>query len=184
MSVVGWRLRQMFVVPDHVVRRVAHHAAREAGQVGTVHVLVIVQQLGQFAQRIVTGHGLLAAGAADSYVIPASREGHARIGPDERIAGDLLAADDAFQKERVPRRRISRRHGQSLIGRHRRQGVRQQLAVHRHGIAPLGLLEELVKGWLIVLHRFSLLSASPAKAPVSQRPAGRVPAQHSIVTIR
>ncbi len=128
------------VVADH-----ADRAADERRQFGGGDVGVPGQQLLQNVQRValagLQGQRLDLRAFRDRGRVALGAEDQERVAAQERVAGQALAALDAFQQERVgpPARDLAE-------GGHGRLHVRQHFAPDGDEVAQAGLFNELVTG--------------------------------------
>ncbi len=124
------RLRHTrFKVLDGVVRDVADRPARKIRQSGHLGVADVRHARLEYVQRIDLAARLARTGA--QYL--------KRLGADEAVAGQVLAALDRFQQERVGAA------GDLQVGGHRRFKVGADLPVDRNGVVLLGERFELFK---------------------------------------
>ena len=101
-QVVPGTPRQPLHVADHVVGEVADGATLEAGKTGHGDRSELGQQPAQRLQRVTVGEPLgpgVAPPQGDGAVLGA--QDRVRVGPEEGIAGPVLAALHGLQQERV-----------------------------------------------------------------------------------
>ena len=145
-QVVRRGVGKVFDVAHRVVGSVAHRPRAEARQVAGMHEL---HRRYELVQRVKGVFGLEspAFSAFDYLHLVAPRdEDRKRLRADEGVLRDAFAADHALQEKGIV--------GvlDLLKGRHRRQGVRQQLPVDRHPRTALGKPLESVDFGIIRRH--------------------------------
>ena len=125
-EVVRRRLRQTLGVADGVVGGEPHRPAREGWQFRQADRTELRHPALQLGEGIGACERLHRAATCDPHLRAARLEPHERIGAEEAVAADFLAADDALEQAAAIARIDPREGGEG------RESVGEQPPIHRH----------------------------------------------------
>jgi len=171
LAIVLRRVRELFgfVISNRVVARIADETAGERRQISVAKILSFRQQMRQIRQRIARSKlSRRFAGFPDDRIRAGRFVDETRRSSDEAISRDPFTAHDTLQQKRpiVPAEHLERCH--------RRQMVRQQLAIHRNDrvilrkLGERGGIRKVMRHVLTDCKRQRIIPAMPFEITVSR----------------